>query len=37
MVQFWQIQLSLAARADDEDRVNLHPSGIWMREGKDHG
>jgi hypothetical protein len=37
MVQFWQIQPSLAAHADNGDRANLHPSGVWEREVKDHG
>jgi hypothetical protein len=37
MIQFWQIQPSPAARADDGDRANHHPSGIWAREGVDRG
>jgi hypothetical protein len=37
MVRFWQIQSSPAAHADDGDMANHHPSGIWAREGKDHG
>jgi hypothetical protein len=37
MVRFWQIQSSPAARVDDGDRANLHPSGVWAREGKDRG
>jgi hypothetical protein len=36
MVQFWQIQPSLVARAVDRDMSNLHQSSIWVREDKDH-
>jgi hypothetical protein len=36
MVRFWLIQPSPVARVSDGDRANLHPSGIWAREGKDH-
>jgi hypothetical protein len=37
IVQFLQIQPSPTARVDDGDRANLHPSDVWVREGKDHG
>jgi hypothetical protein len=37
MVQFWQIWPSPATHGDDGDRANLHPSGVWAREGKDCG
>jgi hypothetical protein len=37
MVQFWQIQPLPTACIGDRDRANLHPSGIWAREGKDRG
>jgi hypothetical protein len=37
IIQFWQIQPSSVVRAGNEDRVNLHPSGVWAREGEDHG
>jgi hypothetical protein len=37
MVRFWQMQPLLAVHPNDGDRANLHPSGIWEREGKDHG
>jgi hypothetical protein len=34
---FDKIQSSLVAHASDGDRANLHPSGIWEREGRDRG
>jgi hypothetical protein len=37
MVWFGQIQSSPVARTGDRDRANLHPSGVWAREGKDRG
>jgi hypothetical protein len=37
MVQFWQIQPSPVTRIDDGNKANLHPSGVWVREGKDRG
>jgi hypothetical protein len=37
MVRFWPILPSPATSAGDRDRANLHSSGVWVREGKDHG
>ena len=34
---FGRTELSPAAHADEGDRADLHPSGVWEREGEVRG